>query len=531
MDVYPGTTGSRVGSPAFSFGLGALRLDLSPAALVALFSLAQILAWTLTPLVAHIAMPLDVVEGIYWGQEWQLGYYKHPPLPAWLVGSAFELLGDVGPYLLSQLAIASTYWAVYLIGRDLMDERRAAVGTLLLAGVFYFSWPTPEFNHNVAQMPAWAWATFFYLRAFTTNRWVDWLGLGGACAVAVLTKYTVATLFVPMAALALARPQWRQRLLSWRAVAAVAIGLALAAPHLVWLVQNDFLPFAYAESRAVVNPRLGGVGQGARFLLVQLADHLGLVLLLFSGGLLSLRRREAAVDAAGDGAFVADRSLLTTLLVLGVGPALTGVALCIIMDAGIRDMWGAPMWNLSGLLAVAVSGAAFRRVSFRGLVAGVSGLLVVVPLAYAAVADLPSVHAKTPRFSWPDGAIATAAEQIWAQAAPGCPLRIVAGDQWLPGLVSVRASARPAVMVDGSFRTSPWITPERLRREGALLVWDASRSPEMPEALASLPGAHMVALRTFVWPRGGRGTLRIGFGTVLAEDAGCSDTPTKNALP
>ena len=28
--------------------------------------------------------------------------------------------------------------------------------------------------------------------------------------------------------------------------------LIVAAPHLVWLVQNDFLPFAYAEHRAVL---------------------------------------------------------------------------------------------------------------------------------------------------------------------------------------------------------------------------------------------------------------------------------------
>ena len=31
---------------------------------------------------------------------------------------------------------------------------------------------------------------------------------------------------------------------------AALIALAIALPHLVWLVENDFLPFRYAEARA-----------------------------------------------------------------------------------------------------------------------------------------------------------------------------------------------------------------------------------------------------------------------------------------
>ena len=43
--------------------------------------------------------------------------------------------------------------------------------------------------------------------------------------------------------------------------------------------------------------------------------------------------------------------------------------------------------------------------------------------------------------------------------------RIVAGDSWLAGLVSLRAGERPAVILDGDLALSPWVTPERLRRE------------------------------------------------------------------
>src|SRR5262245_49568043 len=32
--------------------------------------------------------PLDVIEQLFWGHEWQLGYHKHPPLAAWIAEAA-----------------------------------------------------------------------------------------------------------------------------------------------------------------------------------------------------------------------------------------------------------------------------------------------------------------------------------------------------------------------------------------------------------------------------------------------------------
>jgi 4-amino-4-deoxy-L-arabinose transferase-like glycosyltransferase len=128
-----------------------------------LFIIAQVVIWTLVPFFIAISLPLDVVsDGLGWGHEWQLGYFKHPPLPSWLVEAFFDAMGDMGPFLLSQLAIAVTCLFVLALGRATISERRAAIGTMLLVGVYYFSVPSAEWNHNVAQMPAWAAMTFFF---------------------------------------------------------------------------------------------------------------------------------------------------------------------------------------------------------------------------------------------------------------------------------------------------------------------------------------------------------------------------------
>ena len=46
------------------------------------------------------------------------------------------------------------------------------------------------------------------------------------------------------------RPRRAQGLATPGPYVALAVALVVMAPHLVWLVQNDFLPFAYAEHRA-----------------------------------------------------------------------------------------------------------------------------------------------------------------------------------------------------------------------------------------------------------------------------------------
>lgn len=48
----------------------------------------------LLPFAVSSAPPLDIVEGLIWGQEWLIGTHKLPPGPAWLVEIALHLTGE-----------------------------------------------------------------------------------------------------------------------------------------------------------------------------------------------------------------------------------------------------------------------------------------------------------------------------------------------------------------------------------------------------------------------------------------------------
>lgn len=64
------------------------------------------LIFTVIPMLCRNIIPHDMIENLYWGKEWQLGYAKHPPLFAWVSWVFFkfyELLSN--PELLGLLFV------------------------------------------------------------------------------------------------------------------------------------------------------------------------------------------------------------------------------------------------------------------------------------------------------------------------------------------------------------------------------------------------------------------------------------------
>jgi hypothetical protein len=98
-------------------------------------------------------------------------------------------------------------------------------------------------------------------------------------------------------------------------------------------------------------------------------------------------------------------------------------------------------------------------------------------------------------------------------------LRIVAGDDWIASLVGVSAPDRPSLLSKGDRALSPWISAERLRCEGMLIVWDAGR-PRVPQALSRII-AERAGLPTreehFAWPGPDGGDLAIGYVIVAPQ--------------
>src|SRR6476660_3606041 len=151
----------------------------APGRALAAILLLHAAVWTALPTLLYPNLPLDLIEALTYGREWQLGYDKLPPLPWWLVEIVYRLAGhDFAYYLLAQVAVVSALWLVWLTARPLTGPVGALVAVLIVDGLHYLNYTSAKFNHDVIELPFWALAGFSFHHALRRGWIGHWLLLG-----------------------------------------------------------------------------------------------------------------------------------------------------------------------------------------------------------------------------------------------------------------------------------------------------------------------------------------------------------------
>lgn len=466
----------------------------TPGALVVLAATLQAVVWTVTPAIISSAPPLDVVEGYMWGREWVLATYKHPAMPSWVLEGSRVLAGGAfgwPAYLASQLFIATTFACVFIFGRDVMGSRRGAVGVLLLAALPAYTWLSPEFNHNIAMLPFWAGVVMALWRAVERGSTPWWIAVGAFGAAGLYAKFTIAALLVAAALWILWDRKARSRLATPGPWLGLAVFAVMTAPLAIWLVEHRYAPLAYVSERA----RLGHDPHLQPFLWGSLANFLAVVVGLWVAGL--LKRREGTI---GSSSSTLNPRTLRFMGVLLFGPLLLTLVMASVTASGLRSAWSNSMFNLAGVFAVGLLSERVDEATLKRLMRFVVALVVLFPLGYAAAfGSAFYTPNRLPRVQWPQAEIADRFQNIWSTATGGLPLRIVTGRSWPAGLVGLTAPARPSILNSGRLDRSPWISQERIDREGMLIVWDGPET-NLPPSLASYRGRQPAGTERFTVP-------------------------------
>jgi Dolichyl-phosphate-mannose-protein mannosyltransferase len=456
------------------------RVVAAPAQALGAILLFHTLVWTALPTLLYVNLPLDLIEALTYGREWQLGYDKLPPLPWWLVEIAHRMWGhDLAYYLLAQLAVVATLWVLWLTSRPLVGSLGALVAVLIVDGLHYLNYTAAKFNHDVIQLPFWALAGFAFHRALRGGWIGHWLLLGVAIGMALWSKYFVMVLAAPLALFILFDREARKTLATPGPYVAVAAALATAAPHIVWLVQNDFLPFTYAEHRAlpsrglidhVWHPLQFGIGQ-AVFLIPSLLIALPLFIPRGHGPEVKL------------GADVFDRRVVDCLT---FGPVATVLALSAISGRGTVAMWGYPLWLFLGLWLVLHARHRLTESRLARVLILWTAVFFCLVLAFIVnYAVLPNSDHRYRAVFYPGSELGRELSQRY-RAATGRPITYVIGSMWDGGNVAHYAPDHPRVLIDGKPERAPWIDVADLRTKGALVVWTAGDLNAVPPALRTI---------------------------------------------
>ena len=157
-----------------------------------LFLFLHLLLWTLVPSLSNINLPLDTIEALAWGSNLDWGFNKHPPFSAFAVEFFFTIFGnnDWAYYLLSQIFVVTAFYFVWKVSNELLEDKLySLLSVLLLSGIFFYNFTTPEFNVNVSQLPFWALSVYFFWRGINLNKNIDWILFGIFSALGFLSKY------------------------------------------------------------------------------------------------------------------------------------------------------------------------------------------------------------------------------------------------------------------------------------------------------------------------------------------------------
>src|SRR5260221_3021232 len=101
------------------------------------FAIAHAMLWTLILINLKAAQDvhMDVAEAFAWGQKFQFGYGKHPPLAGWVAGVWFRIfpVANWATYALAMATLGCGLVICWRIALCVVDRRRAFFVVVMLA--------------------------------------------------------------------------------------------------------------------------------------------------------------------------------------------------------------------------------------------------------------------------------------------------------------------------------------------------------------------------------------------------------------
>ena len=156
------------------------------------FLIIHLSIWTLVPSITNTNLPLDTIEALAWGSNLEWGFNKHPPLSAFFVEIFFQIFGrqDWAYYFLSQICVCFSFYIIWIFQKEFYRNKiYSFLSILLIEGIYFFNYTTPEFNVYISQLPFWTLAVLFCWRGMKMNKYQDWLLFGLFAGIGVLAHY------------------------------------------------------------------------------------------------------------------------------------------------------------------------------------------------------------------------------------------------------------------------------------------------------------------------------------------------------
>ena len=399
-----------------------------------IFIIIHLILWTLVPTFTNSNLPLDVIEALAWGSNLDWGFNKHPPGSAFFPEIIYQLFGsqDWAYYLLSQLFVVTAFIVVFKFAEELFKNKTLSLlSVLLLEGVYFYNFTTPEFNVNVCQLPFWALCVLYTWKVFNKNKinFKDTFLLGLFGAIGFLSKYLFIYLLLAIVLLFIYSIFVKKdKKFDFKYLIPLEVFIVLLIPHIIWLINNDYITITYGLARTGLENSnlLDHILSPLTFL----GKQIGILTPFFLMSFLLIKKFKFKMSLKDKKLLFLTFINLTPIVLMLLTSAMTG--------SKIRTMWMTPFYLFAGVFIVYIFQAQINLKKLNSFTIVFMTLFIFSPFAYSYV----SITKTDKRTDYLGKEIAIKTEYLWKQNHTS-PINVVLGDEWYAGNLSYHLNSRP----------------------------------------------------------------------------------------
>ena len=397
--------------------------------ILTVFLLSHFAIWVLVPSITNHNLPLDTIEALAWGSNLDWGFNKHPPLSAFAVEVFYQIFGsqDWAYYFLSQIFVITSFFVVWKFSEYFFQNKiYSLIAVLLLEGIYFYNYTTPEFNVYVCELAFWALTVYYCWKGFEKNDYASWLLFGFFSGLGVLSHYLFIYLLCALDVFFIYLIINKK--INFKCLISYVPFLLVLLPHLIWLTENNYITITYALHRT-------GLSE-PNFLdhfihpLIFLGKQIGILAPFFLMVLLLVAKLKTNFNFK-------DKKLLF-LLTINIIPIILMFLTSMLMGVKVRTMWMTPFYLFFGVLLIYIFQSQINLNKLKYFVSLFLILFIFSPFAYAYI----SITQTDKRTDYPGKEHAIEVQKRWDKKFES-KINVVLGNEWLAGNLSYHLKSRP----------------------------------------------------------------------------------------
>ena len=404
------------------------------------FILTHLFIWTLIPTLTNNNLPLDTIEHLAWGSNLDWGFNKHPPMVAFVLEIFYQIFGanDWAYYLLSQIFVIISFIVVFKLAEEFFKNKVfSLLSVLLLEGIYFYNFTTPEFNVNVCLMPFWALSILFLWRGFKDNKTTDWLLMGLFGGLGFMSKYLFIYLGLAIDLFIIYMVYKNKFNFNFKPLISIIPFFIVLLPHLIWLTENNYITITYGLNRTGMEEP--NILNHIKHPLIFLGKQIRTLIPFFIMALFLIKKFKSKIS-------LKDVKLLF-LIIINIAPIALIFLTSMILGVKIRTMWMTPFYLFFGILVIYIFQSQINLNKLKNFVTIFIILFIFSPFAYAYV----SISKTDKRTDYPGKKEAEKAKLFYEkQNQVSGKIAFVKGNEWIAGNLSYHLEERPKWIYDKS---------------------------------------------------------------------------------